>query len=123
MWLNCLVPLWFGAVPHIHHHLSLSGFFQATPELLPHRGLQSVACTLLEVSGLVGATSWELNRSCPGAEVLLLGGGSSLETAVDWGVGGHADAFWGGNRVPSALTRCQPGFSSPSESLNFAHLS
>lgn len=37
-------------------------------------------------------------------------------------VGGTRMPFWE-ETVPSALTRCQPGFSSPSESLNFAHLS
>lgn len=95
----------------------LSGFFQATPELLPHRGPQSVACTLLGVSDLVDATSWELNSL--GLEVLRGGGrgvgGSSLETAAD-GRGpsrGHADVFWGGNQYYLLSLAASQGFLPP----------
>ena len=52
-------------------------------------------------------------------------GKSSLESAADGGgpSGAHVDESLGGNPVPAALACCHPVFPSPSESLNFAHLS
>lgn len=81
-------------------------------------------CPSRKVSALFSATSWGEKEKHPEAESSS-GGGSSLESAADGGgpSGAHVDEFLGGNHVPSALARCHPVFSSPSESLNFAHLS
>lgn len=36
VWLNCLVPQWLGAAPHIHHHLSLSFCPLSSVRFLPN---------------------------------------------------------------------------------------
>lgn len=82
-------------------------------------------CLSRKVPALCRAGSWGRKKRRPGAGSPSPRGRSSRRWAADGGgpSGAHVDEFLGGNHVPSAVARCHPVFSPPSESLNFAHLS
>lgn len=86
---------------------------------------QSVACVSLERSLASAAPGPRTERKAPRSWQPLSPGAEFRRLAADGGgpSGAHVDEFLGGNHVPSAVARCHPVFSPPSESLNFAHLS
>lgn len=94
--LSCVSVVWgCPAQPLTPQPSSLSLLFCQVSSMPPQSCCPTEVpslCTLLEVSDLVGATSWEQNRSCPGA------GSSGEELPGD--CSGRGEAPVGGTRVP-----------------------